>query len=149
MLLVTLAIVLAACGSPTPTAFPELEPHGGLPSDFAWQFKDGPDFYVYEASSPSHPNCSVGLYFGTAPQFHPSATAQGRSGTLAGHPVVWEESVVDGLHRADTVLPYRHSAAHTELAIHAWVVAPRDADLGLFRASLATVSFSPRGNGPA
>jgi hypothetical protein len=139
----------ASCGQPAPLSFPELEPRGGLPSGFVWQFQNGPDFYVYRATSPSLPRVQVGIYFGTAPERLPESKDAGTPGVVANQPVVWRHSFADGVHRADTALPYRHSPSSVSITVHAWVTAPTADDLTRLQASLATVQFRPRATGSA
>ena len=144
-----LAVTVAFCGNQTSLSFPELEPVGGIPVGYTWKLENGPDFYIYRASTAKISDTQLAIYFGTAPQFIPSATATGHAGTVSGHAVVWEHSVDNGVQQSDTVFPYRHSSAHEELKIHAWVRAPETESREALEKSLPSVSLRLRKTGPA
>ena len=149
VLLAVSLLGVASCGQPAPLLFPELAPRGGLPSSFAWQFQDGPDFYVYRATSPSLPTAQAGIYFGAAPERQPGPESTGTPGILAGRRVMWQNSFSEGVYRADTVLSYRHGSSYVSITVHAWVAGPTAEDLARLQASLSTVTFVSRSTGSA
>ena len=146
-----LLLALAGCANKASERFPELEVVGGVPAGFTWAFLNGPDFYTYVASNPAQPECTVGVYFGTAPQFHPSATAHGEVGAFAGRSVMWEASSKPStVFRREALLPYRHNRASRELTLHIWAQAPSQGLLNELVGALGSAQVKERpAKGPA
>jgi hypothetical protein len=145
------AVLSVACARTESQHFPELEVVGGLPSGFIWQFQNGPDFYVYRATSPTQPEGEVGVYFGRAPSFKPNAEASPEIGSFAGKAVAWEAPAqpVRPLRR-DALLPYRYSGTTLELKLHLWVQATSREQLTELIHALSGAKVRERsGPGPA
>jgi hypothetical protein len=105
-------------------AFPELEPRGGGPAEFKWQYENGPDFYVFYATTPSDPRSYAGIYFGLHPKFTPPATKATETTSVLGKSVVWYDTgTATQKFRREAIVDYRHSARHLELKLHIWLVA--------------------------
>jgi len=140
------AAVVAACSRTDHARFPELEVVGGIPPDFSWHFQNGPDFYIYRATSDSRPGTEVGAYFGRAPSFKPGAQASPEIGSFAGHNVAWEApSQPARALRRDALLPYRHSRESLELTLHLWVQAGSAEELSALQRALGAAKLRERG----
>ena len=104
--------------------FPELEPRGGVLEGFKWQYENGPDFYVFYATTPGDPQSYAGIYFGLHPKFTPPATKGTETTRILGIPVAWYDTgTATQKFRREAIVDYRHSARHLELKIHIWLVA--------------------------
>ena len=144
------AVLLAGCTRAGSQRFPELEIVGGVPSGFTWQFQNGPDFYVYRATSSAQPESAVGVYFGRAPSFHPNAEASPEVGSFAGKAVAWEAPARPaGPLRRDALVPYRHNYSSLELKLHLWVQASSKEQLTELMAALSGAKVQARKAGPA
>jgi hypothetical protein len=149
-LMLGVAILLAACNRAGPPRFPELEVVGGLPPGFTWRFQNGPDFYVYRATSAAQPESEVGVYFGRAPSFSSNAEASPEVGSFAGKAVAWEAPARPaGPLRRDALVPYRHNSSSLELKLHLWVQAPSKEQLSELMAALRGAKVQARRAGPA
>jgi|ERR1019366_2778564 hypothetical protein len=144
------AVLLAACTRTGPQHFPELEVVGGVPSGFTWRFQNGPDFYVYRATSSAQPESEVGIYFGRAPSFSPNAEASPEVGSFVGKAVAWEAPARPAhLLRRDALVPYRHNSSSLELKLHLWVQASSREQLAELMGALSSAKVRARGAGPA
>jgi hypothetical protein len=149
-LVLGVAVLLAACARTGSQPFPELEVVGGVPSGFTWQFQNGPDFYVYRATSSTQPESVVGVYFGLHPSFSPNAKASPEAGSFAGRAVAWEAPARPAhLLRRDALVPYRYNSSSLELKLHLWVQASSREQLAELMGTLSGAMVRTRGAGPS
>jgi len=71
---------------------PTLPPASGL----VWDYSRGPDFDLCYAVKAGSDETAFGVYFGTAPSFHPDKANQVGSGQVAGRRVTWYRSSEEG-----------------------------------------------------
>ena len=129
--------------------FPELEVVGGLPAGFSWQFKNGPDFYVYRGTSPSEPESEVGIYFGNAPSFRPQPGTRELASVVAGHDVLWNISAGGPPFLGEALVLYRYDKQTAQIKLHIWVAASTSARLSELQEALTTARIRPRKGGRA
>lgn len=118
--------------------FPEVQPKGELPKGFEWTFRDGPDFYVWRASRGKDVSAGAGMYFGTAPDFHPPKETKEEKGNVASYDVKWRVWAKAGKQYRETVFDYK------KIKVHVSVFASEKKDIeGLLKA-LEKVEFEKR-----
>lgn len=110
--------------------FPELRPTLDAPPGYAWEFNDGPDFYIWllaqsEKIGKRH-RSGVGIYFGHHPNLSATEKATERvSGRACGKQVSWlvqrNQHTDDPWVRRDAVLKYDHGPGYCAIALHVWV----------------------------
>src|SRR5882672_4962077 len=83
-----LSVCIAAVDPPLPIEGP-IHPEGGLPAGYVWKFNDGADFWIYYGAKGKGDLGSAGIYFGTAPSFHPPSSAKTEDGEFAHHKISW------------------------------------------------------------
>jgi hypothetical protein len=135
--------------------FPEVQPVCPLPADFAWQFEDGIDFYIYRLVSDTETRSGGGIYFGYYPSFHRTTTLDLVPGRVAGETIVWAFYEVQGAGSSlvgyETVFTYPpHSNipdVSDPLQLHVWLYAPDQEQLEPLAKSLENLRFEARDSG--
>jgi len=123
--------------------FPVLEPKGGVPSGFEWEFDQGPDFYMDRATRPNDEQTVAGIYFGLHPnRFIASDLAKTEGEIVASWAVTWAVSDPPRCRlRRETYLPYQQSPRHLGLQLHVWVTAADELQLREVMEALKALTF--------
>lgn len=132
--------------------FPELRPVLDPPPHYAWEFHDGPDFYVWVLADPEvvrdRARSGIGIYFGLHPNLDSAKGATERvPGRVGTQKVTWLIERADGADawvRRDAVLDYDHGREFLPIRLHVWVWGPSDEQVAGLAGRLEGLSFTSR-----
>jgi hypothetical protein len=110
--------------------FPELRPAGDAPAGYAWNFRDGPDFYTWiledNEKAGDLTRSGIGIYFGHHPNLSTAKKTTSRiEGRAFSKKVMWmietNDDPKEGWTRRDTLLRYDHGKGYGTILLHVWV----------------------------
>jgi hypothetical protein len=145
--------LFAGRNHPVAERFPELQPDLAAPPGYKWEFRDGPDFYVWVLSEPKEAGkrarSGIGVYVGHFPNPSKTAAAEGQiAGRVCGRDVTWlverSDTEADPWVRRDAVIEYVHGPEYTPVKLHVWVWGPSDAVVAELADQLAGLTLSSR-----
>lgn len=100
-----------------------------LPARIMYIDQPGPDFHVahlYQCRELGEDGASIGIYIGSAPDFHPAKGSKQQSGVILGQPVTWFESTNSDQCRLETLA---HSRQHPDVALHIFLSGSNERDV--------------------
>jgi hypothetical protein len=133
--------------------FPELRPALDALPGYAWEFRDGPDFYTWVMAEGKkvgrRHRSGIGIYFGHHPNLSAAEGAAERAGgRVCGKKVTWmvdrSTDAADPWVRRDAVLSYDHGEGFQTITLHVWVWAQSEKQVAELTEQLEALSFSPR-----
>ncbi|QDU19869.1 hypothetical protein [Urbifossiella limnaea] len=133
--------------------FPELKPDLAAPEGYAWEFRDGPDFYTWVLAEPveagKRSRSGAGVYVGHHPNPSKTAGDEGRvPGRVCGRDVTWlierSDAPADRWVRRDVVFGYDHGPGYAPVRLHVWVWGPTEDVVAGLAGRLGDLTFSPR-----
>ncbi len=124
--------------------FPELKPVGGLPQNYEWIYREGPDFYVYSGYNNIDSLTQVGLYFGLHPDIDHDNYQTIEHSQLLGKYVKWYTSYNDNNYYSSTLTSFRPNYKHIKIDLHFWISSNSDKKIAEIREALETVEIEFR-----
>lgn len=129
-------------------------PYDGLPSDYSWTLREGPDFDVYYAQRANDETTGVGLYLGNMPNFFYDENENisiddlpQEKGRLLSRNVTWiveDETNLQGhTFFRETQFEYFHGVGFLYTEVHSWVYASNQEGLDELIESLDTLQLKP------
>jgi hypothetical protein len=110
--------------------FPELRPTTEAPAGYAWEFKDGPDFYTWvmaetELVGERH-RSGIGIYFGLHPERSVfEGVTEETSGRAVSQRVTWSvtrsNETTNPWVQRNALLKYNHGREFCTITLHVWV----------------------------
>jgi hypothetical protein len=138
--------MICICNVDNNKKFPELKPSSKLENDFIWQFKNGPDFYVYSGTVDSNSLPFVGIYFGLYPNLKAQEKSEKSTGIIAGEKIMWSTVTNSDLFEQEVVFLYKHSPNYFDIKIHVWIVGKSINELTKLKEKLKDLKFIERNN---